>query len=193
MNRRTVLRGAGAVAILPWLSDEGLLAFTRIQETQALPSLKALSTGQFATLETLVEAILPADDRSPGAREARVADYIDLLLSESEDDQKRQWLSGLQALDGLATERFGAAFARLDAMTLDTLLGELTKNEGEPKTPLEIFFKAAKDATIRGYYTSEIGIHKELRYLGNRITPRFVGCQTQDGKDCPHCGQKAVL
>ncbi len=192
MNRRTVLRGAGAAAILPWLSDEGLFAFARIQETQAAPSLRALSTAQFATLETLVEAIIPADDRSPGAKEARVADYLDLLLSESEDDAKRQWLDGLAALDGLATERFSAAFARLDAAKVETLLGELARNERDPKTPLEIFFKATKNATVRGYYTSEIGIHKELRYLGNRITPAFVGCQTQDGKDCPHCGQKAV-
>jgi gluconate 2-dehydrogenase subunit 3-like protein len=36
------------------------------------------------TLETLVEAIIPTDDRSPGAKQARVADYIDLLLSEAD-------------------------------------------------------------------------------------------------------------
>ena len=49
-----------------------------------------------------------------------------------------------------------------------------------------------KQATIRGYYTSEIGIHQELRYKGNQFLPEFVGCQTEDGKDCPHCGQKAT-
>ena len=59
------------------------------------------------------------------------------------------------------------------------------------KTPVEKFFITAKQATIHGYYTSEIGIHKELRYKGNQILAEFVGCQTEDGKDCPHCGQKA--
>jgi hypothetical protein len=59
------------------------------------------------------------------------------------------------------------------------------------KTPVEKFFITAKQATIHGYYTSEIGIHKELRYKGNQILAEFVGCHTVDGKDCPHCGQKA--
>ena len=49
----------------------------------------------------------------------------------------------------------------------------------------------AKQATIHGYYTSKIGIHDELRYKGNQFLREFVGCQTEDGKDCPHCGQKA--
>jgi hypothetical protein len=48
-----------------------------------------------------------------------------------------------------------------------------------------------KHATIQGYYTSEIGIHRELRYKGNQFLTAFVGCETEDGKDCPHCGQKA--
>jgi hypothetical protein len=193
MNRRTALKAAGAAALLPWLSDEGLLAFGQIQATSAPPALKVLSASQFATLETLVEAILPADDRSPGAKEARVADYIDLALSESEDDQKAPFLAGLSGIDALALQRFGKPFAGLEAGDSETLLGELARNEMTPKTPLEMFFKAVKNAAARGYYSSEIGIHKELRYLGNRFTPVFVGCQTQDGKDCPHCGQKAVL
>ena len=59
------------------------------------------------------------------------------------------------------------------------------------KSPVEKFFVTAKQATIHGYYSSEIGIHKELRYKGNQILAEFVGCHTVDGKDCPHCGQKA--
>ena len=30
----------------------------------------------------------------------------------------------------------------------------------------------AKQATIRGYYTSKIGIHQELRYKGNQFLQR---------------------
>src|ERR1700716_4211868 len=86
VSRRAALRalgtGIGTVAALPWLSDAGLLAFARIQETNAAPQLKVLSPSQFETLEILVEAIIPTDDRSPGAKQARVADYVDLLLGE---------------------------------------------------------------------------------------------------------------
>ena len=190
VSRRTALRAIGTVAALPWLSDEGLLAFARIQETNAAPQLKVLSRAQFNTLETLVEAIIPADDRSPGAKQARVADYVDLLLSEAEPELALEWLGGLAALDAEATARFRAPFDRLGANQLDTILQRISANELAPKTPLETFFVMAKQATIRGYYTSNIGIHQELRYKGNQFLKEFVGCETEDGKDCPHCGQK---
>ncbi len=196
ISRRSLLKGMGAGAsvavLLPWLSDEGALAFAEIQK-RAAPALKVLSQPQFATLEALVETIIPSDDRSPGAKQARVSEYIDLLLSEAEDDVKREWLEGLAALDAEATSRFGAPYARLLETQAEQLLTDLARNEAAPKTPLEGFFKTTKNATIRGYYTSEIGIHQELRYKGRKILVEYVGCQTVDGKDCPHCGQKAVV
>jgi hypothetical protein len=195
VSRRAAIKalgaGAGTVALLPWLSDDGLLAFGRIQDAQIAPAPKVLSPSQFATLEALVEAIIPADDRSPGAKEARVADYIDLLLSESDDELTLQWIGGLAALDDHAVTRFGAPFGRLDATQTDAILATISLNEEEPQTPLESFFVTTKNATIQGYYTSEIGIQQELRYKGNKFLQAFVGCETEDGKTCPHCGQKA--
>ena len=186
-----------------------------------------LTAAQYATVEALVEAIIPADERSPGAREARVADYIDLLLSEADAPLRQQWLAGLAALDAEADEALRRAVrpaaggpgggaphrhqpvrareaegrdAALDIPRneqpkpqppqVDTLLGDVSRHPLE-RTPLEAFFANTKQATIHGYYTSEIGIHKDLRYKGNQILAEFVGCLTDDGKDCPHCGRKA--
>jgi hypothetical protein len=201
VSRRTAIKrisaGAGAIALLPFLSDEGLAAFADIQRTGAAPSLKALTAEQYATLEALTEAIIPADERSPGAKAARVADYVDLLLGEADDTRRLQWTEGLAALDADATARFGRPFLKLDAAQVETVLTDASKNEKAPalqkneRTPLEAFFVTAKQATVHGYYTSEIGIHQELKYKGNKALLQFVGCQTVDGKDCPHCGQKA--
>jgi hypothetical protein len=194
ISRRAALKaigaGIGTVAALPWLSDEGLLAFARIQETKSAPQLKVLSPSQFETLELLVDAIIPTDDRSPGAKQARVADYIDLLLSEVDRELTLEWFGGLAALDTEAMSRFRAPFRRLGARQVDAILQTISRNERAPQTPLETFFVMAKQATIRGYYTSNIGIHEELRYKGNQFLKEFVGCQTEDGQDCPHCGQK---
>ena len=198
VSRRTAIKAlgaSGALTFVPWLSEESAEAFATLQATQAPPSLKVLTPAQYATVERLVEAIIPADERSPGAKEARVADYIDLALSDAEDTLRQQFLDGLALLDAEANTRGGAPFARLTPAQVETFLGELAKNEKPPEgvqaTPLERFFVGAKQATIHGYYTSEIGIHKELRYKGNKVLLEFVGCLTQDGKDCPHCGQKA--
>jgi hypothetical protein len=194
VSRRAALRaigtGVGTVAALPWLSDEGLLAFARIQETNGASQLKVLSRPQFETLEALVEAIIPTDDRSPGAKQARVADYIDLLLSEVDRELTLQWFGGLAALDADAMTRFRSPFSRLNSGQVDAILQVISRNEKAPQTALETFFVMTKQATIRGYYTSSIGIHQELRYKGNQFLREYVGCQTEDGKDCPHCGQK---
>ena len=190
ITRRTALKAFGTAAVLPWLSDEGLLAFTRIQETNAPPLPRMLSATQLRTLETIVEAIIPADDRSPGAREARVADYIDLWLSEVDQHVALEWTGGLALLDAEATTRFRAPFVKLTAAQVDAILADISRNERDPKTPLETFFVMTKQATVTGYYTSKIGIHDELHYKGNVFLREFVGCQTEDGKDCPHCGQK---
>ena len=181
VSRRAALKafgtGIGTVAALPWLSDEGLLAFARIQETNAAPQLKVLSASQFATLEVLVDAIIPTDQRSPGAKQARVADYIDLLLSEGDRELSLEWIGGLAALDADAVLRFQAPFATLGATQVDLILQTISRNEKAPRTLLETFFVMAKQATIRGYYTSEIGIHQDLRYKGNQFLREFVGCQ----------------
>jgi hypothetical protein len=223
---KTLGAGAGAVAFLPWLSDEAQAAFAQIQAGKAPARLKVLTASQHATVEALVETIIPADERSPGAKEAQVAHYIDLLLSEAQPAVRTQWLDGLKALDAEAQKRFGKPYVRLDAAQAEELLTEISRfesakpvaepaldvarqDEPRPKPPqvdtllgdvgryetgrplLETFFANTKQATINGYYTSQIGIHKELRYKGNQILAEFAGCQTVDGKDCPHCGQKA--
>ena len=193
VSRRAALKALGATAaILPALSPDGLALFARIQSANTAPNPKVLSALDFATLETLVEAIIPADERSPGAKEARVADYIDLLLAETDEEIALQWMGGLAALGHESVARFRTPFVKLTAAQIDSVLSAMSKNEDDPQTPLERFFVMAKNATLRGYYSSEIGIHRELRYKGNTFLQQFVGCETEDGKDCPHCGQKAA-
>ena len=233
VSRRTALKtlgaAAGAITVLPFLSDEGLAAFAQVQKAKAAPVLRALSPAQYATVEALVEAIIPADERSPGAKQARVADYMDLLLSEASPSLRGEWLAGLAALDAEAAKRFSRPFAKLGPAQLDAVMADISAYEtrkAEPKvadpaldiprneqpkpkppqvdtllgdvgrhpterTSLETFFANTKQATIHGYYTSEIGIHQDLHYKGNQILAEFVGCLTVDGKDCPHCGRKA--
>src|SRR5207245_1097754 len=48
-------------------------------------------------LDRVAEMILPADDHSPGAREAKVSLYIDLVVGNSPKSKKRQWKERLGA------------------------------------------------------------------------------------------------
>jgi hypothetical protein len=180
LSRRAALKAlgasVGAVAVWPFISDDAAEAFALIQKTRAAPKLAFLTPAQYATVDAVAETIIPADDHSPGARAARVADYIDLLLAESDQATQQSWAAGLVALDEVSQQRFHAPYAKLAPAQATELLTDLSRNELAPRTPLEQFFKATKDAAIRGYYTSEIGIHKELEYKGNQILAEFVGC-----------------
>lgn len=175
-SRRTAVKALGALAVWPYLSDQGAAAFAAIQTEQGRPRLAFLTQTQYTTVDALAEAIIPADEHSPGARTARVADYIDLLLAESDDQTQRSWTAGLALLDVDSRAMFKVPFAELGAAQAAQVLTAISRNEARPGTPLEQFFVTTKDAVIRGYYTSEIGIHQELKYQGNQVLGEFVGC-----------------
>jgi gluconate 2-dehydrogenase gamma chain len=180
VSRRTVLKsiaaGFGAAATLPLLPEA---AETAVQQTRpaAAAAARFFSSAERRTIEALSEIIIPADDHSPGAKAAEVVDFIDLLVSDSHDETERAaWKDGLAALDGACQQRHGKPFADLTVAQQTEMVAEMSRNELDPDTPLDRFFVVAKGATINGYYTSEIGIHQELRYKGNQFLPEFVGC-----------------
>ena len=122
---------------------------------------KFLTQAEYALLDELSELIIPTDAQSPGARAAGVAAYIDFRLSESlEPDWQKTWRSGLAGVDALSRERHGKAFLQA---TPDQRVAVLTELSGAK----EGFFHELKAWTVRGYYTSKIGIHLDQQYKGN--------------------------
>lgn len=178
--------GVGVIATLPVLGQIGLgqshaghehMAGAMQKTARAkAASLKYFTPEENRTLIELCEQIIPADDHSPGAKAARVNEYIDTVVSASPDSAKMSWREGLKALNEKSKEMFSKPFADATSEQQVQLLTEISKNEFSPKTDLEGFFRRAKNATIDGYYTSEIGIHQELQYKGNSFLKDFPGC-----------------
>jgi hypothetical protein len=52
----------------------------------------------------------------------------------------------------------------------------MAATEGNAGNELERFFVTLKRMTINGYYTSKIGIHQDLQYIGNEYLSDFQGC-----------------
>ncbi len=111
---------------------------------------------EYEVVDQLTEMIIPADEKSGGAKAARVANYIDARLAEAFlPEDREQWRAGLKPFVDAAADQRSALLVRIAA------------NEKNPKTQEEHFFGVLKDATIHGYYTSKIGIHDDLDYKGN--------------------------
>jgi hypothetical protein len=135
---------------------------------------------QHAFVEELTETIIPADGHSGGAKAARVADYIDQFLVETYDDSHRAlWHEGLRLVDAMCRHYSGTSFVDANPEQRITVLKVLSDNDRLTDLPEVRFFVELKRLTVRGYYTSKIGIHDELEYKGNRILQDYVGCDDQ--------------
>jgi hypothetical protein len=135
---------------------------------------------QFATVKLLAEMILPTDD-DPGAKEAKVGDYIDFVVfsaQEFEPSMQREWIEGLTFLDKESQKQFGKSFHAASATDRVKLLTELSLPERDPTAHHEgyTFFRLVKDMTVEGFYTSKVGLIDVLNYQGMNYMAEFPGC-----------------
>ncbi len=183
---KTIGAGVGVIATLPVLGGSAGAQEMAAHEhshnagqatapAKALP-LKFFTEEENRTVTEMSERIIPADENSPGAKAAGVSGYIDLIVSESPDVTRQTWREGLAAINKMSRAKFGKSFAESTVDQRIDLLKEISRNERSPQTVEERFFRTIKYATADGYYTSEIGIHKELHYKGNTYLKEFTGC-----------------
>jgi hypothetical protein len=182
VSRRDAIKGLAAGVSLPILGQtlqaqhHSKHAAATGQQKKAAAAPKFFNAAQMALIATISEHIIPTDDHSPGAIAAEVPQFIDLMISESPAETKKLWSDGLAAVDKMSEAKNGAAYNKAAKEQQIALLTEISRNEMRPTTLEERFFRAIKSMTIDGYYTSEIGIHKELQYKGNTYLKEFKGC-----------------
>ena len=133
------------------------------------------SASEYATVEVLADLIIPADD-TPGAREAGVSEFIDLMVSRDDALQPR-FRNGLSWLDGHSKAATGDAFVKLSPSQRTSLLESLAhKTKFRPgEEHGREFFALIREYTVMGFYTSEVGL-KELDYPGLKFYAESPAC-----------------
>jgi Gluconate 2-dehydrogenase subunit 3 len=145
--------------------------------SEAKPGTRFFTPAQHTLVEELSETIIPEDSHSGGAKAAKVAAYIEQFLRETSDDnEKSTWREGLRLIDLMSQHYNGKTFVDSSSEERIAVLTVLSDNEHMTDLPEVRFFRDLKHLTVRGYYTSKIGIHDELEYKGNRILTEYVGC-----------------
>ena len=184
---KMVVGSAATTLSLPIRIDAASQAVSHAAHLQARETpgksyvLKYFSKQQAQTLDALCEVIIPADDHSPGAKAAKVSQYIDEIVS-SAANTRRLWADGLAAMDRMAREQYRHEYSQCSADQQVAIMEKISRREEQPATLEEKFFVALKAATIDGYYTSEIGIHQDLSYQGNTIVLDFQECTHKEHK-----------
>ncbi|KEO75556.1 gluconate 2-dehydrogenase subunit 3 family protein [Anditalea andensis] len=150
---------------------EGLSAAGRSPEELALDA-KLHSTTFFTPeektkLDYLVEVIIPKDDKSGGALEAGVPDFIEFMMKDLPANQTHM-RGGLQWLDNHAKDLHDKAFMELSDQQRIAIIDEIAYPESaKPEVIYGVrFFNLLRDLTATGYFTSRIGF-ADLEYVGN--------------------------
>jgi hypothetical protein len=188
MQRRELFRLLAAGAALP-VFDSNLRAAFQDAHPKSTYALRTLNPHQNATVVTMTDLIIPETD-TPGAKAVRVNEFIDLILTEwAHDDERQNFLSGLDDIDKRSNAIFGENFVDVTPVQQAAVLSELDQRYAinredraahpyvrRPHNPQLTgdFFGVVKRLTLYGYYTSEVGFTQELR---KQIIPgAYHGC-----------------
>ena len=209
MKRREMLRasvlGGAAAALTPALggakqSKAGEAAEGKSELTPAQRGVDAskeleganwkpvfLDEHQNETLIILSDLIIPATD-TPGAKEALVNRYIDLVMAAETHENQKSFLGNLAYIDGESMRIYKNTFRYLSREDQDDLLhtmayplaGSTWTGEAAGADPGFTNFEQLKTHIAEAYYTSQIGM-KELGRDDNFTHGVYQGCDHTDG------------
>ena len=203
MLRASVLAGAAA-ALRPALGNAQSAAQSAAQPSELTPAQSGVDASkefegpgwkplfldehQNETLIVLSDLIIPATD-TPGAKEALVNRYIDLVLAAETRETQQAFLNSLGYLDSESMKRFKAAFLYLSRDDQDLLLHALAYPRNASNWTGEadvnpdkghVHFESLKERIMMAYYSSQIG-EKELGWDGAFAHGPYQGCEHPEG------------
>jgi hypothetical protein len=123
-------------------------------------------------ISRLADLVIP-ETETPGALAAGVPAYIDSVVGGNAELQS-MLRSGLRALDQRSRDEHGKGFLALtEEQQIAVLSPWADAADKQVRDEGARFFRAVKNLTADGYYTSHIGLIQELGYKGNMALERF--------------------
>lgn len=186
-SRRTILQLLGAAPVaagFAWTEAEARQAHQQAhaaaQGTGKKPAAafkpKFFTAHEWATVNLLVNLIIPKDERSGSATDAGVPAFMDFMMI---DQPARQiaMRGGLAWLDRESVSRHGKTFVAASPMERTALLDDIAwPHKAAPTVSHGVaFFNSFRDLTASGFFSSRIGM-ADLQYMGNRYAPDWAGC-----------------
>jgi hypothetical protein len=186
ISRRDLVKALGLVPLLGALpgctspeADRGARAAAGARAGGAAGGDGFFTPHEADTVRVLVDYIIPRDERSGSATDARVPEFMDAFLAhpDADPEQRHAIRGGLAWLDGECHRRHGVTFAAADDAQRRGILDDIAwPAKARPEMSHGVaFFNEFRDLTASGFFTSETG-WRDLRYEGNVAVPEFPGC-----------------
>lgn len=194
MNRRDAI---GRVALLMGGAVIGAEFFISGCKSPSAKVADLFEPDNVAFFNEVADTILPTTS-SPGAKAANVGHFMAVMVQDcyTPEDQK-VFMDGISKLNDASQKKFSNKFMALTPQQRTDLLVDLDKEQKEytakrnkdadadkakhkdekdykgPDTPNH-YFRMMKELTLLGYFTSEVGATKALRYKA--VPGRYDGC-----------------
>lgn len=122
---------------------------------------------EMETITILADIIIPKDDVSGSASEAKVPEFIEFIVKDMPSHQTPM-RGGLRWLDIHASKKFNKAFKELSAADQISIVDEIAyPKKAKPEVAQGVaFFSLMRNLTASGFYTSKIGV-ADVGYMGN--------------------------
>ena len=173
MNRREALSRVALIMGGTVLGAEAFLTGC----TTGTPGL-SFSKEDIAFFNEIAETILPATN-TPGAKEAKVGEFMTVIVNDCyEAKDQTTFMAGFTKLNEASNKANGKSFMEATAAQRHDLLVALDAEAAayqKAKKPEEQkhYFTMFKELTLWGFFSSEVGATKALRYVA--IPGRYEG------------------
>lgn len=143
------------------------MAEEKVHEAQIKSAGKFFTDAEMATITVLCDIIIPKDDISGSASDAKVPDFIQSIVNEMTEHQT-PLRGGLRWLDIQCLTRFEKAFTDCTAAQQIEMVDAIAyPKKAKPEMAQGVsFFNLMRNLTATGFYTTEIGT-KDVGYMGN--------------------------
>jgi hypothetical protein len=181
MRRRDALKIllAAPAATFTWTDAEAAQAAAAAQAVRFAPKPfvpKFFTPGEYQLVRTLVDIIIPKDERSGSATDVGVPEFMDFMMIDQPTRQVAM-RGGLAWIDVECEKRYDKVFVNCTESERASVLDDIAwAAKAKPEHAHGVaFFNSFRDLTAGGFWTTKVGI-EDLQYLGNRSVARWNGC-----------------
>jgi gluconate 2-dehydrogenase subunit 3-like protein len=186
VSRRDALKAFAAVplaGVLDWSApsiERATTFIARLQEDGAAPyTPKFFTPHEWRTVRVLADMIIPKDERSGSATDAKAPEFIDFMLMDKETNESSRvsMRGGLAWLDAEHRHRYGKDFLdSTDAQRRGVLDDIAYPKKSKPELAAgTAWFTRFRSNVGSAFFSSVMG-WQDLKYMGNVFNPNWNGC-----------------
>ena len=152
--------------VTPAVDEAGKQPF-EVERDKKLNAEKFFTAHEMATITVLADIIIPKDEKSGSASDAKVPEFIEFIVKDIPEHQIPM-RGGLRWLDLQCLQRYNRSFTDCNQQQQIAMVDQIAY-PAKVKFGMQqgvAFFNRMRDLTASGFFTSKIGI-KDIGYVGN--------------------------